>query len=250
MRNNRDSIANTPSPQAEALRAAINGRLAIIFDVEGTLVDCVPQTIECWQQTLAARGFHFPTEVLQHYSGMDGKLMLSSLLPSQPPALREALLEEQGKRYRENFLPGIKPFRGARSLFETLAARGHRLGLATTCQPDELRFYLRLLDISDFVTAAVCGNDVKRGKPAPDLILLAAERLAAFEMDGLAMVGDTPYDAQAALAAGARPVGLLTGGFSATELERAGCVAVATDLCNLRRSVFGLDSKRVQPLQA
>jgi len=151
----------------------------IVFDVEGTLIDCVPQTIESWRQTLAEHAFHFSHEELHRYSGMDAKLMLSGLLPDADKKLRKSLLDEQGERYRKEFLPQVKPFPGARDLFSALASDGHRLGLATTSQPDELRTYLRLLDITDYVSAAVCGDEVQREKPAPDMIKLAAAKLVA-----------------------------------------------------------------------
>ena len=196
----------------------------------------MPQTIACWHQTLADHGFDFSYEQLHRYSGMDPELMLARLLPNE----HRALLDQQGERYREKFLPTVKPFPGVRDLFSALASDGHRLGLATTCQPDELRVYLRLLDIADYVSAAVCGDDVQREKPAPDLVELAGARLAAETLAGFYMVGDTPYDAAAALAAGAKPVGTLGGSFSADELIHAGCVAVAAnpiDLLPLLRSL-------------
>jgi phosphoglycolate phosphatase-like HAD superfamily hydrolase len=77
-----------------------------------------------------------------------------------------------------------------------------------------LRHYLKLLDITDFVSAAVTGADVEKEKPAPDLIPAAARQLQADNNAGIWVVGDTPYDAQAALAAGATPVGTLGGGFT------------------------------------
>ena len=211
------------------LRRAAPRAHAIAFDVEGTLIDCVPQTIACWHQTLADHGFDFSYEELHRYSGMDPELMLARLLPDRDEALEKSLLDQQGERYREKFLPTVKPFPGGRALFSALASDGHRLGLATTCQPDELRVYLRLLDITDYVSAAVCGDDVQREKPAPDLVELAGARLAAETLAGLYMVGDTPYDAAAGLGAGAKPVGTLGGGFSADELIHAGCVDVAAN---------------------
>jgi HAD superfamily hydrolase (TIGR01549 family) len=206
----------------------------IVFDVEGTLIDCVPQTIECWRQTLARRGFVFQPEELHRYSGMDAKLMLAKLLPEADNDLKQELLDEQGKSYSKQFMPTAKPFAGARELFSALAQAGHRLGLATTSQPDELRFYLRLLDVTDHVTATVCGNDVSHEKPAPDMIKLAAQRLAMDQPADLWTVGDTPYDAEATLAAGGKPLGTLGGGFSAEKLRSAGCIAVARDLIDLR----------------
>jgi HAD superfamily hydrolase (TIGR01549 family) len=200
---------------------------AVIFDVEGTLIDCVALILQCWHQTLAKHGFNIAVEELHRYSGMDAKLMLAALLPQADKALIRTLIDEQGERYREKFLPQAKAFPDARELFAALAKDGHRLALATTSQPDELRFYLKLLDITDYLTAAVTGDDVKREKPAPDLILKAAEQMLARTCAGTWVVGDTPYDAEAALAAGATPVGTAGGGFRAEELQRAGCVAVA-----------------------
>ena len=79
----------------------------LVFDVEGTLIDCVPQTIESWRQTLAEHAFHFSHEELHRYSGMDAKLMLSGLLPDADKKLRKSLLDEQGERYRKKFLPQV-----------------------------------------------------------------------------------------------------------------------------------------------
>jgi HAD superfamily hydrolase (TIGR01549 family) len=168
---------------------------------------------------------------------MGAELMLAKLLPDADTDLKEKLLDEQGETYREDFMPTAKPFPGTHDLFSALSQAGHRLGLATTSQPDELRFYLRLLNITDQVTATVCGDEVSREKPAPDMIALAAQRLAAGHASDLWVVGDTPYDAQAALAVNGKPIGTLGGGFSADELTRAGCVAVARDLVELRQQL-------------
>jgi phosphoglycolate phosphatase-like HAD superfamily hydrolase len=89
------------------------------------------------------------------------------------------------------------------------------------------------LNITEFVSAAVCGDDVEHEKPAPDLIKLAAERLMATDPERVWAVGDTPYDAAAALAAGIRPIGTLGGGFSAAKLKKAGCVDVVSNLGEL-----------------
>jgi phosphoglycolate phosphatase-like HAD superfamily hydrolase len=212
----------------------------IIFDVEGTLVDCVPQTIACWQQTLAEHGFHFSLRRLHAYSGMDSTLMLRTLLRRRSRALVKTLQDEQGERYREKYLPYVRPFPGARALCAGLVRDGHRLGLATTSQPDELRAYLRMLHITDFISATVCGKDVDREKPAPNMIKLAAHRLMASRLDRLWVVGDTPYDARAARAFGAKAVGTLGGGYSERQLRRAGCLRVAGDLADLLQKLRAL----------
>jgi phosphoglycolate phosphatase-like HAD superfamily hydrolase len=209
---------------------------AIIFDVEGTLIDCISLVLECWRQTLAKHGFDFSIDELHRFSGMDAKLMLASLLPHHDQKLIKQLIDEQGERYRKEFMPAARPFPDARAAVAHLSKHEHQIALATTSQPDELRHYLKLLGIAEFVTATVCGDDVRKEKPAPDLIIEAIKRLPRKPQRAIA-VGDTPYDAEAALAARATPLGVLTGGFDAAELNKAGCAMVIPGLSDLAGAI-------------
>jgi HAD superfamily hydrolase (TIGR01509 family) len=205
---------------------------AVIFDVEGTLIDCAALVIECWKVTLAAHGLFYTAEELHPYLGMDGNLMLAKLAPDLLPKKRKTLLDEQGRRYRDEFMARAKPIPGVRELFKALSESGNQVALATTSQPDELRHYLKLLDVSDFISATCCGGEVQHMKPAPDLIEAAIKKLPA-RPSGVIAVGDTPYDARSALSAGAMPYGVLTGGFTKAELRAAGCAAVASNMTEL-----------------
>lgn len=197
---------------------------ALILDVEGTLVDCVEQTLASWRETLADFGLGVSIEQLHPLSGMDGAEMLDRLLQgSKALALKQEILTEQGRRYREKFLPTVRPLPGIRSLFEGTKELGWRIGLATTCQPDELAHYGSLVGSFDLMDAVACGEDTKRGKPHPDLFIVALQRL---EIEGrqAAALGDTPYDAIAAAKAGIGAIaGTLTGGFPRAALQAAGC---------------------------
>jgi phosphoglycolate phosphatase-like HAD superfamily hydrolase len=196
----------------------------VIFDVEGTLVDCIGQTLESWRETLADFGLNFSIVQLHPLSGMDSGEMLDALLAeSKAIDLKREILKEQGERYRDKFLPKVTPFPGVKSLFRRPHELGWRLGLATTCQPDELSRYSSLVGNFDLVEAIACGADAKRGKPHPDLHRIVLQRLGA-DAHGVVSVGDTPYDAIAAARAGiGRIVGTLSGGFSAATLRQAGC---------------------------
>jgi HAD superfamily hydrolase (TIGR01509 family) len=208
---------------------------ALLFDVEGTLVDCVGQTLESWRETLADFGLSVSIEELHAFSGMDGGEMLDLLQRESRKTLgpKKEILREQGLRYREKFLPTVAPFPGIRSLFETARQAGWRIALATSCQPDELKYYGAMLDISDLVEAVACGEDVQRGKPHPDLHRLALRRLDVDGREAMA-VGDTPFDATAAAQAGiAGVVGTLTGGFSVAALQAAGCGLVVEQPADL-----------------
>jgi phosphoglycolate phosphatase-like HAD superfamily hydrolase len=120
----------------------------------------------------------------------------------------------------------VQPFEGVRDLFEALKSLGMKIGIATTCQKDELAAYDRLLHILELTDAVVCGEMVKHGKPDPALVRTCLTQLSCSNGSRALMVGDTPYDAQAASPLGVLPAGLLTGGFSATDLRKAGCCAV------------------------
>jgi HAD superfamily hydrolase (TIGR01549 family) len=196
---------------------------SFIFDVEGTLIDCVPQILECWQSVLKANGHDLSVETLQSYSGMDPNDMLAELIPGESEARKTQMIKQQGKEYRDSYLPRVKKLPGVRELLQELKKRGHAIALATTCDSAELGHYRTLMEADDLIDAIACGDDVKHGKPHPDLFGLALKRLG--ETAAL-VVGDTPYDAIAATQTGTRPLGLLSGGFSRAKLLNAGCVAV------------------------
>ena len=207
-----------------------------VFDVEGTLVDAVMPTLHCWRKTLLAFGHDIPLDALHRLTGLDGKLMLAQLLPGTSEPDRKTMIKQQGARYRDEFLPQVKPFPGVRALFDELKRRGRGIALATDCQKDELRHYLDITGVGGLVDAFACGDDVACGKPAPDLIRLALERIDAAGKRSV-MVGDTVFDAEAARNAGIAAVGVLTGRIAEDALRAAGCDAVLSDVTALRAAL-------------
>ena len=202
------------------------------FDVEGTLVDAAVPTLHCWHETLLTFGQNIPLAALHRLSGLDGKLMLAELLPGVSTADRDTMIEQQGARYRREFLPRVRSFPGVRTLFELLRRRGRRIALATDCQKDELRHYLHITGVGDLVDGFACGDDAERGKPSPDIIRIALQRVDAEDRHSV-MIGDTVFDAQAARLAGIASVGVLTGGIAEHTLRAAGCEAVFPDVTAL-----------------
>jgi HAD superfamily hydrolase (TIGR01509 family) len=197
--------------------------LAVLFDVEGTLVDCVALQLESWRETLNEAGYSFSHLDLQPFSGMDGLWMLDHLLPEEPPDIKEFLLDAQSESYHRDFLPRAQPFPEVRLLFEALKQRDVSIGIATTCQEEQLAAYDRRLNILELTDVVACGDMVKRGKPDPSLFQTCLTRLQIADPSLTVAVGDTPYDAQAARKLGMRAAGVLTGGFSAELLREAGC---------------------------
>jgi hypothetical protein len=117
-------------------------------------------------------------------------------------------------------------------VYEALTERGGRLALATDCKGPELKHYLSLLHIDEFIGATACGDDVEHGKPDPRIVGVALRKLGLTGPEAV-MIGDTPYDAEAASGAGTAAAAVLTGGFTVEALRGAGCVAVADEISRL-----------------
>jgi len=203
-----------------------------IFDVEGTLIDSVQQNLLSLQEALADFGINTPYEVLQLYSGLDGDQTLQLIAPDLSELDRKKVLEAQGKVYEGKYLRSVTAFMGVREAFEALTRGDGRIALATDCKGPALKHYLSLLQVDDLIDAMACGDDVEHGKPDPRLVGLALRKLG-LPAGKTVMIGDTPYDAEAASGAGTAAAGVLTGGFSQEALREAGCFAVASDLGSL-----------------
>jgi phosphoglycolate phosphatase-like HAD superfamily hydrolase len=208
---------------------------AYIFDVEGTLIDCAAEILRCWDETLAAFGVPVSSMNLQRLSGMDGDEMLVILAPDLDENARKDVLKAQGERYRAVYLPRVRAFPGVREVFDKIKSRGARIALATDCQADELKRYRSLINADDLIDAMACGNDVSRGKPDPELVELALDHLGGRPAALATMIGDTPFDAQAARSAGADAWGTLSGGHARSSLFDAGCSVVVSSVTDLGR---------------
>jgi len=208
---------------------------AYIFDVEGTLIDCAPQILRCWSETLSAFCVPAASMALQRLSGMDGDEMLRMLAPALDENARKDILKAQGKRYRAVYLPQARAFPGVREVFTEIKSRSARIALATDCQPDELERYRGLLNADDLIDAVACGDEVSKGKPAPEIVEIALHRLGRVPAALATMIGDTPFDAQAARSAGANAWGTLSGGHTSSSLIDAGCSVVMSSVSDVGR---------------
>ena len=136
------------------------GHSLVIFDVEGTLVDSSALTLRCWQETLQSFGFEFPLATLQRHSGQDPHDMLHALLPG-PHVTRVVprVIDAQGRRYRDKYLPHVRAFPEVRALFERVKRGRQLIAVATSSSADELDRYLALTNVGDLVDASRPGYD-------------------------------------------------------------------------------------------
>lgn len=205
---------------------------ACIFDIEGTLVDSVPAQLRCWRETLRAHGHDVPVGRLQEFSGMDGNDMLKTLLPDTKKSGRDRILKDQGARFEAEYLPSIRPLPGIRQTLRRLKARGAKIGIATDCKGASLARYRAIMRVDDLLDAIACGDEVREGKPNPMLVRHALGKLGCEAAHSL-LVGDTPYDVEAAAACGVSCVAVRTGGFARDALLKAGAVVVLEDVAML-----------------
>ena len=207
---------------------------AVIFDIDGTLVDSVDLHAECWRAALAQFGVHVPFAEIRAQIGKGGDQLLPVFLSKAQLAEMGAEIERyRGALFKREYLPRVRAFPKVRELFERLREEGVKIGLASSSKRDELGHYERMAGIDDLVDIEISADDVEHSKPCPDLFQAALDRLAPLTVDEILAVGDTPYDAQAAAEVGIRTVGVLCGGFPERELRLAGCVAIYRDPADL-----------------
>jgi phosphoglycolate phosphatase-like HAD superfamily hydrolase len=118
-------------------------------------------------------------------------------------------------------MPQVRPLSDVRVLFQRMIGHGWKIALATSAKEKELKVYKDIVQISDLVESEASSEDADKSKPHPDIFLAAAQHLGISPRECIA-VGDTPYDAEAALKAGMSAIGVLSGGFPEAQLREAG----------------------------
>jgi HAD superfamily hydrolase (TIGR01509 family) len=213
---------------------------AILFDIDGTLVDSVDLHAEAWRQAFLHFGRDIPLDVVRSQIGKGGDQLIPALLGEEDRRrFGEELDHHRSELYKSRFLPQVHPFPGVRELFEALRRRGKRIALASSAKGDELATYLRLTGIEGLLEGQTSADDADRSKPHPDIFQAALEQLGRPPASAAAAVGDTPWDAIAAGKAGLVTVGVLCGGFDPEDLRRAGCVELWRDPADLLAHLDG-----------
>jgi len=211
---------------------------ALIFDLDGTLVDTVYAHVFAWQRALAEEGMPIDGWRIHRRIGMSGGLFARAVAREVGRELSteetEAIQLRHGAIFRE-LLPERRPLPGARELLEDLRGRGIVHGIATSGRRPEIDLSLAALGVGD-ETVVIDRGDVARAKPEPDLFLACAERLQVSPVDCY-VVGDAVWDLLAARRAAMLSVGLLSGGYGSDELLDAGAFRVYDDAAELHESL-------------
>lgn len=207
---------------------------AVLFDVDGTLIDSVDAHARAWQEVFADLGVKVPFDEVRRQIGKGGDQLMPVFLPADVVERDgEAIERRRTELFRAKYLPGLRPFPSTRELVERAIGAGLKVVLASSAKGDELEAYKKIARVEDLIQEATSSDDAERSKPHPDIFQAALEKLGGLDPAAALVVGDTPYDAEAAVKAGVRPVGLLCGGFPEAGPRAAGCVAVYRDPADL-----------------
>jgi HAD superfamily hydrolase (TIGR01509 family) len=197
---------------------------AVLFDVDGTLVDSNDAHAHAWVQAFAENGIQVDFARVRRCIGMGGdKLMpeVSGLTEDGDTGRR--ISRRRREIFKELWLPRLQPFRDARPLVAALKDRGLTVVAASSAKEDELRPLLEIAGAGSLMDAATSSDDADESKPDPDILLAALERAGTAPEDAV-MIGDTPYDVEAATRAGVRILAFRCGGWADADLRGAAAV--------------------------
>jgi HAD superfamily hydrolase (TIGR01509 family) len=174
-----------------------------------------------------------PFDVIWPMIGMGGdKLLPSATGIELNSEFGERIAKRRWEIFKRDYLPKLKPTPGARDLVLRMKHDNLTLIVATSASGNELGELLEVAGVADLMDATTSSTDAAESKPDPDIVQ-AAVRKSGIDPDDLIMLGDTPYDVQAAIGAHVKLVGLLCGGWSKEELS--GAVAIYDDPRDLLR---------------
>ncbi len=212
---------------------------AVIFDVDGTLLDSNDLHAEAWRR--AFEKFHLDIDfcMIRQQIGKGADQLMPALIPQDLVEVRgEEIAALRADIFRDELLQQAKPFPMVRELFERVRADGKKIALATSANASELDEYVRILGVGDLLEEQTDADDSEASKPEPDIFQAALQKLGC-AADEAIVVGDTPYDVQAATKAGMETVVLLSGGFDRAWLEREGAAEVYDDPAHLLQQYGG-----------
>jgi HAD superfamily hydrolase (TIGR01509 family) len=219
-----------------------------IFDVDGTLVDSNDAHARAWEQAFREAGHPANSHArersgtdsreasggsrgrdasaplfnkIRSLIGMGGDKLVPALTGwSQDDPRVEKLGQRRGEIFRQRYLPHIQPFPGTRELLTALREAGLKLAVASSAEKEELEPLLERAGASDLIQHKASSDDAESSKPDPDIVHAALRRLGLPTSD-VVMIGDTPYDVEAATRAGIPSIAFRSGGWDDESLKGA-----------------------------
>jgi HAD superfamily hydrolase (TIGR01509 family) len=194
---------------------------AVLFDVDGTLLDSNDAHARSWLDVLRGHGKDVPLDLVRSKIGMGGDKLLMQLAGIDDESQEGKLLKERRTAlFKAYYLPDLGPLPGARQLVERLKTRGYACAVVTSAGEAELADLLREAAVANLFDLTVDADDADRSKPDPDLVQTALDKLGVGPREAV-MIGDTPYDIASAARAGVSTIAMRSGGWKDRDLDGA-----------------------------
>ncbi|MGE5697447.1 MAG: HAD family hydrolase [Candidatus Sericytochromatia bacterium] len=208
---------------------------AVLFDIDGTLVDSNYLHVHAWARAFHDVGIAADSWRIHRSIGLDGSTLVKTLSGDADDDTKERLKDLHSRYYNE-LTPLLRVLPGAREVLDRVASMGLQVVLATSAPHDELSILREVLDRDDLVSEMTSSADVDTAKPQPDIIRVALDR-AGVTADRAVFVGDSVWDTEACRRAGVTSIGVLSGGMSREELTAGGARMVLEDARQLTEQI-------------
>jgi len=205
----------------------------VIFDIDGTLVDSNDAHAHAWVDSLAEAGHRVDFERVRPLIGMGGDKVLPTLVGIEEESPEgKRLAKRRGEIFRERYFPAVQGLPGSQELVSHLVREQHPIAVASSARKEELEGLLRCAGVERLIKRRTSSSDAGASKPDPDVIHAALEEMGCAASEAI-MVGDTPYDIEAATRAGVETIAFRSGGWKDADLS--GAVAIYDGPPHLRR---------------
>lgn len=203
---------------------SIESMTVVLFDIDGTLVDSNDAHAHAWVEACADHGIRVDFAKVRRSIGMGGdKLMPAVSGIAEDSPLGAKIASRRAGIFRTKYVPSLKPFPGARELVAAVKARGFTAVAASSAKKDELKALLEIAGATALLDAATSSDDAEASKPEPDIVQAALHRARARAAEAV-MIGDTPYDVEAAARAGVMSMAVRCGGWTDEDLRGAAAI--------------------------
>lgn len=203
----------------------------VILDVDGTLVDSNDAHAQAWANTLQAHGYDAPVYTIRPLIGMGSDKLLPEVSGVELDSKEgKRLSKARGDHFKQNYLPKLQPFPQVKPLIDQMRAGGLKLFVASSAEKGDLKELLKIAKAEDLIDDATSTEEVEESKPDPDVVHAALEELG-LPADQVVMIGDTPYDVEAAGRAGVAVIAVRCGGWNDEALK--GAIAIYDDPADL-----------------
>lgn len=193
----------------------------VLLDVDGTLIDSNDAHAASWVEAFAEQNIKVDYNEVRKRIGMGGDNLMPEVagLTEESPIGKKAS-ERRGEIFRAKYLPNLHPFPGTRELIQRLIDSGLELIVATSAPEEDLKGLLKQAQVDDLLIKATSADDAENSKPEPDIIQAALQKTKS-PKSKVVMIGDTPYDIQAAKKAGIPTIAFTSGGWTDSSLSDA-----------------------------